>query len=322
GADRGRPRDARRTGRAYAGGALAEGVRPARAPRRRAATRVHEGGAASRCLGVSGARADAHARLARVASTAQAARSRRGDALRRERVGGGLSVTRTSSLEIDAEERQARLEPLDRDPGTTGLRPALPRPLELGLEERLAAPRDARCTDALVSELLGDASRGNVALDRAGAGARGAEAREGELERGCAHLSSVATTLERFAEPRAGFDPARGGEVVPLQGLRADRIAIGPDPEKQMPALGPPCRTLLLVKGDEAGDEAGLGGRVRPRDPKRHRPGRVNACLRHARELAQLVVQGHPQLESPCPNSERKERSERFDLGRLVTFHV
>src|SRR5207302_9979909 len=128
---------------------------------------------------------------ARVEAAPEAARCRPGHALRRERVGGGLPAARSSSL-IRAEEREARLEALDRDVRAPAGPPPLARELELRLAERLATRADVALAGELVAELLRNAGGGDVALDRSRARPLGAKAREGELEHCCAHLGPVA----------------------------------------------------------------------------------------------------------------------------------
>src|SRR5579862_6749273 len=126
------------------------------------------------------------------------------DCIHRRRVVGAADLKRVSHRRaplVEAEERQARLEPLDRDPRTTGPGPALTRQLEHELAHRHAPRRDDGLAGRLVAEPLGDARRRDVALDHARTCTLGAEARKGELEDGCAHLGAVATTLKLLAEP-------------------------------------------------------------------------------------------------------------------------
>src|SRR5581483_6200238 len=103
------------------------------------------------------------------------------------------------------------------------------------------------------------------------AGTLGAEARERELERRCAHLGPEAAALEALAEPRAGGDGSRGRELLPLERLRPGGQALGPDAQEELPPFRSPRRPSLFVEADEAVDELRLRRVVRPGDPEPHR---------------------------------------------------
>src|SRR6476659_8865126 len=143
---------------------------------------------------------------------------------------------------------------------------------------RVAARRERRLVDALVAELLGDAQRRLVEVERARDRGDSAEAGEAELEHRLAHLRPQPATLALAPQPRPRLELAPRGELGAPEVLAAGRAPVEEHAGRERPSLRPPLRPRAEVILDRGVDEL-LTGTVRPRNPERHLVRRMHAAI-------------------------------------------
>ena len=152
--------------------------------------------------------------------------------------------------------------------------------------DRLAAWRNRACARHAVAELLGDALRGDVVDEGSAQCDLGPEAGKREFEHGCALLRTEPPALVGGAEPGPGHYLTLGGEVLRLDALRADRLAVEERDQVERPLLGSPRRPRALVELHEGVEPQVVG----PGHEERHLLGRVDAAFGDSEQRDELVL--------------------------------
>src|SRR5947209_8665841 len=139
---------------------------------------------------------------------------------------------------VEPKEGQASVKTFDGDVVAPPPLPLIPRQHELQVAYWFSlAPVDLRPVGE-VAEGAGDAEGCRVVLERRRVGLDRAQAGEGEMQHGRAHLLADALAMTALGQPRPGYHRAGDGEVATGHVLHADRVAPLEHDERQGPVLG------------------------------------------------------------------------------------